>query len=54
MISTNPRTISLSFIAIAAVFVLFAAALVTTHQAQAYWDRGWGWHHGLGWGHGCW
>ncbi|MGC2570167.1 MAG: hypothetical protein WA364_01555 [Candidatus Nitrosopolaris sp.] len=53
MISTKQRTIALSFIAIAAVFVLFAAApLVTTHQAQAFWGRGWGWHHG--WGHGGW
>src|SRR5262245_16511411 len=54
MISTKQRTIVLRFIAIAAVFVLFAAApLVTTHQAQAYWGRGWGWHHG-GWHHGGW
>jgi hypothetical protein len=51
MISTKQRTIALSLIAIAAVFVLFAAGpLVTTHQAHAFWGGGcgggcggWGW-----------
>ena len=60
MISTKQRTIALSFIAIATVFVLFAAApLVTAHEAQATWGHGWGWHHPWwgwhhGWGHGGW
>jgi hypothetical protein len=48
---SKQRTIALSVLAIAAVLVLFAAApLVTTHQAHAFWGRGWGW--GGGWG-GC-
>jgi hypothetical protein len=48
MISTKQRTIAVSLIAIAAVFVLFAAGpLVTTHQAHAFWGRVWGW--GGGW-----
>jgi hypothetical protein len=52
MISTKQRTIALSLIAIAAVFVLFTAGpLATTHQAHAFWGRGWGW--GGGWGGGC-
>lgn len=41
---SKQRTIALSVLAIAAVLVLFAAApLVTTHQAHAFWGRGWGW-----------
>jgi hypothetical protein len=51
---SKQRTIALSVLAIAAVLVLFAAApLVTTHQAHAFWGRGWGWGGGWGgWG-GC-
>jgi hypothetical protein len=52
MISNKKTTVAL--IAIAAVLVLFAAApLVSTHQASAFWGRGWGWGGGWGgWG-GC-
>ena len=62
MISTRQKTIALTAIAIAAVLVLFAAApLATTHQAHAFWGRGWGWGGGWGgwggwgggWGGGC-
>jgi len=44
MISPKQRTIAMSALAIVAVLALFASApLVTTHQAQAFWGRGWGW-----------
>jgi hypothetical protein len=37
------RRIALSAVAIAAVVAVFATgSLVTTHQAHAYWGRGWG------------
>jgi len=52
MFSTKQRTIALSFIAIAAAVLLFAAGpLVATHQAHAFWGGGWGCGCG-GWG-GC-
>jgi len=41
MFSTKQRTIALSFIAIAAAVLLFAAGpLVATHQAHAFWGGG--------------
>ena len=58
MFSTKQRTIALSFIAIAAAVLLFAAGpLVATHQAHAFWGGGCGWGGcggcgGCGWG-GC-
>ena len=43
MISTRQRTIAMSALAIVAVLALFASApLVATHQASAFWGRGWG------------
>jgi hypothetical protein len=54
MISTKQKTIAMSALAILAVLALFASApLVATHQANAFWGRGWGgW--GPGWGYGDW
>ena len=54
MTSTKQKTIAISALAIVAVLALFASApLVTTHQAHAFWGRGWGWGGGCGdWG-GC-
>jgi hypothetical protein len=50
MIPTKQRTIAMSALAIVAVLVLFAPApLVATHQANAFWGRGWGGGWG-GWG----
>ena len=52
MISTKRRTIAMSALAIVAVLALFASApLVATHQANAFWGRGWGGGWG-GWGGG--
>jgi hypothetical protein len=52
MISTKQKTIAMSALAIVAVLVLFESApLVATHQANAFWGRGWG--PGWGWGGGC-
>jgi hypothetical protein len=53
MISTRQRTIAICALAIVAALVLFASApLVATHQANAFWGRGWGWGGWGGWG-GC-
>jgi len=50
MISTKQTTIAMCALAVVAVLVLFASApLVTTHQANAFWGRGWGWGGGWGW-----
>jgi hypothetical protein len=50
MISTKQRTtIAICALAIVAVLALFASApLVATHQASAFWGRGWGWGGRLG------
>ena len=54
MISTKQRTIAMCALAVVAVLALFASApLVTTHQANAFWGRGWGWGGWGGWGGGC-
>jgi hypothetical protein len=51
MISTKQKTITMPALAIVAVLVLFASApLVATHQANAFWGRGWG-GRGPGWGY---
>jgi hypothetical protein len=50
--TTKQKTIAMSALAIVAVLVLFASApLVATHQASAFWGRGWGGYGGYGgWG----
>ncbi|MGB6532877.1 MAG: hypothetical protein WBF33_32705 [Candidatus Nitrosopolaris sp.] len=57
MTSTKQKTIAMSALAIVAVLALFASApLVVTHQANAFWGRGWGGWGGLGpgWDNGGW
>jgi len=58
MTSTKQKTIAMSALAIVAVLALFASAPhVATHQANAFWGRGWdgtityygGWHHHYWW-----
>ena len=55
MISTKQKIAAMCAIAVLAVLVLFVSApLVATHQANAFWGRGWGWGGGCGgWGGGC-